>query len=609
MKNVLFSLLCIAMVVLVGGNASAIDNLTASIPKTEKSKGYLMPMKAGSSTQFQVQVKCNVLDTFTVSINKETTFGGCASWFTIDVNSFVLTIGQTATFLVTVSPPAGTIDYTYHFRPYFKTNDRYGNDQSFDLGRDLSLIIDNTPPEILAIRQLGEAKSTSVSFSWDCADSRSDEYTSATNKTVGVMGIRSYGIALRNQNGATVDSKSYDATLSNNLHTFTVQPNAVYTPVVSAVDLAGNSSAKAGVAVTTPPAAPANLAFSNTDYCSTTLSWTASPGATRYRVYDATKSPATEIYTTAGTSYTVTGLKAGTTYKYYATAVGAAGVSPSSSVVSVATLTIPKPIITGPSAVCSLSNATYTVTNMPSGCSVSWSSSLNIVCVSGQSSNSYVVRSNDNGAGFITATIISCGGSCSNTCPVVVGSPTPGPISIRFDAPPKRCSASIAPMLGATSYRWYVDGVLEQDELRIRCIFDRQLHNCGHVYYVDVAAVNACGVSEISHAEVSETPCENDFRIFPNPASDNVTLTIGGSENTASFLSTSTAASAPFGVRSTLAGSYTIRILDNYGMLKVTLKSSGEPVVIPVGSYNNGVYIVEINDGKRVSRQQLLVKH
>ncbi|SDC01507.1 T9SS type A sorting domain-containing protein [Williamwhitmania taraxaci] len=265
-------------------------------------------------------------------------------------------------------------------------------------------------------------------------------------------------------------------------------------------------------------------------------------------------------------------------------------------------------LISGPTTVCT-SGATYTVSNLPAGCTVSWSGSSNLTLSSASGSSATFVA-NGSGDGWVQATLSSeCGNVNLSPCPVVVGSPTPGPISIRFDAPPKRCTASIAPMRSATSYRWYVDGVLEQDELRIRCVFDRQLHNCGHVYYVDVAAVNACGVSEISHAEVSETPCENDFRIFPNPASDNVTLTIGGGENTASFLSTSTAASAPFGTRSTLAGSYTIRILDNYGMLKVTLKSSGEPVVIPVGSYNNGIYIVEINDGKKVSRQQLLVKH
>jgi len=224
------------------------------------------------------------------------------------------------------------------------------------------------------------------------------------------MGIKSYGIALRTQSGATVDPWSADATPSNNLHTFTVQPNTTYTPVVSAVDLAGNSSSKAGAAVTTPPAAPANLAATGTDYCSTTLTWDASAGATRYHIYE---SPATEIYATAGTSYKVTGLKAGAPYKYYVTAEGAGGVSPGSSVLSVTTLAVPKPIISGPAVVCS-SGATYTVvckvTNLPEGCSVSWGKDpkLNLVSASGNTATFSCV---EKGERSVTASIVSCGGA------------------------------------------------------------------------------------------------------------------------------------------------------------------------------------------------------
>jgi hypothetical protein len=54
---------------------------------------------------------------------------------------------------------------------------------------------------------------------------------------------------------------------------------------------------------------------------------------------------------------------------------------------------------------------------------------------------------------------------------------------------------------------------------------------------------------------------------------------------------------------------YTIRVLDSFGALKAMLNKSGESVTLPVGNLNNGVYVVEISDGKNVYRQQLVVKH
>ncbi len=412
MKNRIMTILCAVMFTFWFDNASMAQDFTVSIPNTAKSQGYLAPLKSGSSVDFRIEVICNVADTFKVSIDKYASFPGCADWFTFEAESFTLSKGQTATFRVAVRPPAGSKDATYSFVTYFNAIDRSSNNHPFYGGGTLRLIVDNTPPEILAIRPLSKT-STTVSFEWDCIDSRSLEYTNATNQTVGVNGVKSYGVVLRNQNGAEVGRWSADATFSNNLHTFTVQPNTVYTPVVSAVDLAGNSSSKAGAAVTTPPAAPTNLAATGTDYCSTTLTWDASAGATRYHVYNATKSPATEIGTTSGTSYRVAGLSAGAPSNYYVTAEGAGGVSPGSSVLSVTTLVVPKPIISGPAVVCS-SGATYTVvckvTNLPEGCSVSWGKDpkLNLVSASGNTATFSCV---EKGERSVTASIVSCGGA------------------------------------------------------------------------------------------------------------------------------------------------------------------------------------------------------
>ncbi|MEV4174088.1 PQQ-dependent sugar dehydrogenase [Nonomuraea sp. NPDC049709] len=95
---------------------------------------------------------------------------------------------------------------------------------------------------------------------------------------------------------------------------------------------------------TTPPTAPAGLAASGTTATSTTLTWTASTDDVGVTGYDVLRAPGTsggafaQVGTSATTSYTDTGLSAGTAYRYQARARDAAGnLSPVSGTVTVTT--------------------------------------------------------------------------------------------------------------------------------------------------------------------------------------------------------------------------------------------------------------------------------
>ncbi|MGP4095429.1 PQQ-dependent sugar dehydrogenase [Nonomuraea sp. KM90] len=95
---------------------------------------------------------------------------------------------------------------------------------------------------------------------------------------------------------------------------------------------------------TSPPTAPAGLAASGTTATSTTLTWTASTDDVGVTGYDVLRAPGTsggafaQVGTSATTSYTDTGLSAGTAYRYQARARDAAGnLSPVSSTVTVTT--------------------------------------------------------------------------------------------------------------------------------------------------------------------------------------------------------------------------------------------------------------------------------
>ncbi|MDQ1016626.1 chitinase [Streptomyces afghaniensis] len=80
----------------------------------------------------------------------------------------------------------------------------------------------------------------------------------------------------------------------------------------------------------TVPAAPGGLSVSGTTSSSVSLAWNAVPGATGYTVYrDGTK-----VTAVTGTSATVTGLAASTSYSFQVTATNAAGESPKSAAVT-----------------------------------------------------------------------------------------------------------------------------------------------------------------------------------------------------------------------------------------------------------------------------------
>jgi chitinase len=114
---------------------------------------------------------------------------------------------------------------------------------------------------------------------------------------------------------------------------------AYYADDVSVFGPDGGGGTDPGPAV---PAVPSGLNVSGTTSSSVSLAWNAVSGATGYTVYrDGTK-----VTAVTGTSATVTGLAASTSYAFQVTAVNAAGESPKSAAV---TGTTTKPNGPGPS--------------------------------------------------------------------------------------------------------------------------------------------------------------------------------------------------------------------------------------------------------------------
>jgi hypothetical protein len=72
-----------------------------------------------------------------------------------------------------------------------------------------------------------------------------------------------------------------------------------------------------------------------------------------------------------------------------------------------------------------------------------------------------------------------------------------------MDAPPNRFTATIDPVPTATSYNWYLNGVLNNMYHDDNAIFNRVSPYCGGSYNVDVKAYNDCGWSTLKHLTVT----------------------------------------------------------------------------------------------------------
>ena len=182
---------------------------------------------------------------------------------------------------------------------------------------------DTEPPVAPTNLASSNITTNSVDLSWN-----------ASTDNVGVTGYAIY------KNGSllsTTTGTSYSVT--------GLSPNTTYSFYVKAYDAAGNySSASSTLNVTTldeadtqAPTAPTNLAYANLTQISVDLSWTASSdnvGVTGYQIYK----NGSLLTTTTGTSYSVNGLSASTSYSFYVKAYDAAGnVSSASNTVSFTT--------------------------------------------------------------------------------------------------------------------------------------------------------------------------------------------------------------------------------------------------------------------------------
>lgn len=147
------------------------------------------------------------------------------------------------------------------------------------------------------------------------------------------------------------------------------------------------------------------------------------------------------------------------------------------------------------------------------------------------------------------------------------------------------------------NYRWYIDGqFLEHTYEPVLSTYNWQ---CGE-HNLQVQAVTPYGVTDIwSNSSDYWGLCSGYYMsLSPNPASDYVEVSI-----TQESTKVSTAS-----INNTVNNTYTVRVLNSYGTQVYNSLKSSNKFNIPISNLNEGIYIVEVSDGKNVNLKQLLVK-
>ncbi len=268
--------------------------------------------------------------------------------------------------------------------------------------------------------------------------------------------------------------------------------------------------------------------------------------------------------------------------------------------------------ISGPTVVCT--SGTYSVSNIPSGYTVSWTNGSNLTLQSA-SGNSAVFLENGNGASWVKATLNGPAGSFNlPQYSVWVGVFSSTVVTGTAAVCPNSLYTYTAQVPGGHksnySYSWtYPSGWYNNGQVQNMINLQTPMYNMTYGV-VRVAVTNQCGTSGYSGGlTVYPGSCPHYFTIYPNPASNNITITMIDNSTYSTDADTVIA-----NVNSNISTSdvpinFTIRIYNSQGSLISSVKRSGTSFSVPLANMRDGTYIVEVNDGKTSTTQTLIVKH
>jgi hypothetical protein len=256
------------------------------------------------------------------------------------------------------------------------------------------------------------------------------------------------------------------------------------------------------------------------------------------------------------------------------------------------------PNTSGADLVCNSSQQAFTLTNVPSGSTVSWAKSSNLTSVSGQNSNTFTVGGTAaNAQGWVQPTISgACGDTTLSKTYLWVGKPvipaTIQVISPQWNSQNQTCPDTILELVSydvnndpdITSYFWSIQGATILNGQGTESVFVKIPDHIGtRQLSFAVRAVNSCGNSSYQTLYGTSNPnyggCGGGGQmlmvVYPNPTMDELSLTQlegeefsysihnSGNERVVSGISKSGVASST--LKSLPQGIYVLNVLFNDG--------------------------------------------
>ncbi len=276
--------------------------------------------------------------------------------------------------------------------------------------------------------------------------------------------------------------------------------------------------------------------------------------------------------------------------------------------------------ISGPSTVCS-SGSTFTVNNLPTGSTISWDKSSNLI-LSSTSGSSANFAPTSSGEGWVQATVNSSCGS-SIILPrknVWIGNPSTPTNIIGFYrdgmsfGQDQVYEFSVEPPIiqNVTNYQWVLGGgtILSGQGTSVLTIRTAKNPNGRITYFdLDVRVGNLCGwtsfLSRSGFVVPGVGPINKSGKLIlsPNPSSNTVEVTITKDAAYSNSIQSETSAA------DNESTNYTIRIFNSLSTLVYTTTRTGNNFIIPVNNLRNGNYFIEVTDRKNNYSQQLIIKH
>ena len=250
--------------------------------------------------------------------------------------------------------------------------------------------------------------------------------------------------------------------------------------------------------------------------------------------------------------------------------------------------------VSGPAIVCS-SGASFTVNNLPTGTTITWSQGPNLARTSAQGSNPCIFSSTGSGSSWVRATLVTSCGSVTLPDKVVwSGTPVIDSISGPTYTPNNQWATYYAmpnnPAMGVTDYNWILSPLNGNSVYDYGWTADIAFYNSGF-YQVVSRGQNRCGWGGYTMTGI-EVYDSKGMSIYPNPASGEVTIEIqssGDKELTA-----------------------TVWELEIYtpGMILKEKKTSlkDNKTIINTSGWQEGIYMLRVKHGESLLTGKLIIK-